>query len=178
MTRLNLLQLGVAAGIVASTPVAATAQHVTANLPPNPTVVRTTATVVVGSVFGVTTTPVLQLTPARDGGGPFNFNGPCDPGACFEATVMVRANTKWRLQIALTSTPPDFTVTLVASLLPFVTQQLSAGDYQTVVTGPIRTNGQPVLLFLTANKTKAKGAFVPTAAQLASVLSYRVIAAP
>jgi hypothetical protein len=178
MTRLSLFQLGAAAAIVATVPHAAIAQRVTSNLPPNPAVVKTTATVVVGSVFGVTTAPVLQLTPARDGTGLFNFNGPCDPGACFEVTANVRANTRWRLQVTLNQTPADFTVTVVESLLPFVMHQLSAGDYETVATGLIRTNGQPVLIFLAANKTKAKGAFVPNASQLAGVLSYRVIAAP
>ncbi len=38
--------------------------------------------------------------------------------------------------------------------------------------------GLKVALLFNANKTTGKGGFVPTAAQLAAVLSYRVIAAP
>ncbi|HEY2165078.1 MAG TPA: hypothetical protein VGH04_13855 [Gemmatimonadaceae bacterium] len=40
------------------------------------------------------------------------------------------------------------------------------------------TPGQNVALLFNANKTTGQGGVVPTAAQLAAVLSYRVIAAP
>jgi hypothetical protein len=40
------------------------------------------------------------------------------------------------------------------------------------------TSGQNAALLFNANKTTGKGGFVPTAAQLAAVLSHRVIAAP
>ncbi len=40
-------------------------------------------------------------------------------------------------------------------------------------------SARPIItLLFNANKTTGKGGFVPTAAQLAAVLSYRVIAAP
>ncbi len=147
----------------------ASAQATTVNLPPNPAVIHTTASVNVGTAFsaspGVVTQNSLQ-------------GNPCNPGACFDAPVTVKANTKWQLQVTLNPPPTDFIVIWVESRSPVITHQLTAGTFQTVASGTTVTPGQNVALLFNANKTTGKGGFVPTAAQLAAVLSYRVIAAP
>ena len=148
---------------------AAVAQPSTVNLPPNPAVIHTTASVTVPGAFVATPGPVTQDA--------FQAN-PCNPGACFDAPVTVQANSKWQLQVTLNQDPTDFLVIWVESRSPIVTHPLTAGVYQTVASGTGATPGLNVALLFNANKTTGKGGFVPTAAQLAAVLSYRVIAAP
>ena len=103
---------------------------------------------------------------------------PCIPGACFDASAIVHANTKWQLQVTLDPAPADFVVIWIESRAPSIAHQLTPGVYQTVATGTTSTSALTVPLLFNANKTTGKGGSVPTAAQLAAVLSYRVIAAP
>jgi hypothetical protein len=155
--------------LVALAPIAAFAQPATVTLPPNPAVIHTTSSVTIPGVFTATPGPVTQNS--------FQAN-PCNPGACFDAPVTVKANSKWQLQVTLNPAPTDFIVIWVESRSPIITHQLTAGVYQTVGSGTTATPGQNVALLFNANKTTGKGGFVPTPAQLAAVLSYRVIAAP
>jgi hypothetical protein len=92
--------------------------------------------------------------------------------------VTVQANTKWQLQVTRAATPSEFTVSWVDSRSPIVTHQLTPGVYQTVETGTGPTIGQTVALLISTNGTTGTGGVVPTPGQLASILSYRVIAAP
>lgn len=147
----------------------AAAQPSTVNLPPNPAVIHTTTSVTIPGAFVVTPGPVTQNS--------FQAN-PCNPGACFDAPVTVQANSKWQLQVTLNPAPTNFFVIWVESRSPIVTHSLTPGVYQTVATGTTATPGQNIALMFNANKTTGPGGFVPTAAQLAAVLSYRVIAAP
>ena len=160
------LLLAVAAGLIAS---AANAQPSTVNLPPNPAVIHTTSSVTIPGVFTTSPGVVTQNS--------FQAN-PCNPGACFDAPVTVHANSKWQLQVTLNQTPANFTVIWVESRSPIITHSLTAGVYQTVASGTTATPGQAIALMYNANKTSGKGGFVPTPAQLAAVLLYRVIAAP
>jgi hypothetical protein len=147
----------------------AAAQPSTVNLPPNPAVIHTTTSVTISGAFVATPGPVTENS--------FQAN-PCNPGACFDAPVTVQANSKWQLQVTLNPAPTNFIVVWVESRSPIVTHSLTAGVYQTVASGTGATPGQNVALLFNANKTTGQGGFVPTAAQLAAVLSYRVIAAP
>jgi hypothetical protein len=158
-----------AAGLVCAAGSIARAQPGSATFPPNPAVIHTTASVTVSGTFAATPGPVTQNS--------FQAN-PCNPGACFDAPVTVQANSKWQLQVTLNPAPTNFIVIWVESRSPIVTHSLTAGVYQTVASGTGATPGQNVALLFNANKTTGQGGFVPTAAQLAAVLSYRVIAAP
>ena len=158
--------VALAVGLFAS---AAHAQRATVNLPPNPAIIHTTSSVTIPGVFTASPGVVTQNS--------FQAN-PCNPGACFDAPVTAKANSKWQLQVTLNQVPANFIVIWVESRSPIITHQLTAGVYQTVATGITATPGQAIALMYNANKTSGKGGFVPTAAQLAAVLSYRVIAAP
>ena len=147
----------------------APAQPSTVNLPPNPAVIPTTTSVTISNTFVAIPGPVTQNA--------FQAN-PCNPGACFDAPVTVQANSKWQLQVTLNPAPTDFFVIWVESRSPIITHPLTAGVYQTVASGTGPTPGQNIALLFNANKTTGPGGFVPTAAQLAAVLSYRVVAAP
>jgi hypothetical protein len=168
MTRRHLLRTATVIALVVSARVLS-AQPASVTLPPNPAVIHTTASVTVPGTFTATPGPVTQNS--------FQAN-PCNPGACFDAPVNVQANSKWQLQVTLNAASTDFIVIWVESRSPIVTHELTAGVYQTVASGTTATPGQNVALLFNANKTTGKGGFVPTAAQLAAVLSYRVIAAP
>ncbi len=123
------------------------------------------------SPTSATIPPAFAATP-----GVVTADDACPSGACFDVSVAVRANTKWQLQATLTSALPNFNVAWVESRSPFVSHQMATGVYQTVAAGNGALNQNVALLF-NANSTTGKGD-VPTAAQLAAVLSYRVIAAP
>jgi hypothetical protein len=168
MTRRQLLRTATAIVLVASARVVS-AQPASVTLPPNPAVIHTSASVTVPGTFAATPGPVTQNS--------FQAN-PCNPGACFDAPVTVQANSKWQLQVTLNPAPTNFLVIWVESRSPIVTHALTPGVYQTVATGTTATPGQNIALMFNANKTTGPGGFVPTAAQLAAVLSYRVIAAP
>jgi hypothetical protein len=168
MTRQNLRGIALALAFATMAPVAQ-AQRGTVSFPPNPAVIHTTASVTISPTFSAAAGPVTQNS--------FQAN-PCNPGACFDAPVTVKANNKWQLQVTLNQTPANFTVIWVESRSPIVTHPLTAGVYQTVASGTTATPGQAIALMYNANKTSGKGGFVPTADQLAAVLSYRVIATP
>ena len=144
------------------------AQGQSVTLPPNPTVIHTTNTVTVGGTFSVSTGTVTQNSQQAN---------PCNPGACFDASTTVHANRGWQLQVTLNQTPANFTVRWISlpSNQPF---PLTAGVWQTIKTGTTATPSQQFSSEYNANKTTGPGGFVPTAAQLAAVLTYRVIAFP
>ena len=154
-----------AAILVARSP--ADAQH-GLSLAPIPVVIHSTHWVVIPNIFAATPGTV---TP-----NPLQTNR-CNTGGCFDAPVTVQANTKWQLQVTLASAS-EFTVSWVDSRSPIVTHQLTPGVYQTVGTGTGPTLGQTVSLLFSASSTTGRGDVVPTPARLASMLSYRVIAAP
>jgi hypothetical protein len=143
------------------------AQRATVTSSSGPAIIHSTVT---ASIPGVFAAIPAAIAVAQDDA--------CAPGACFDATVTVRANDKWLLQVSLATAATDFTVTWVESRSPIVAHQLTGGAYQTVASGSAATLGQNVALSFNANTTTGKGGLTPTVAQLAAVLSYRVIAAP
>jgi hypothetical protein len=79
--------------------------------------------------------------------------------------------------VTLNQTPASFYVNWIQR--PQNTQvRLTAGVYQTIASGTTSTPSQAITAMYNANKTTGPGGVVPTAAQLAGVLSYRVIANP
>ena len=144
------------------------AQAATVTIPTSPATIHTTNTVTVGGTFSVTAGSVTQNSQQAN---------PCNPGACFDAITTVKANQKWLLQVTLNQTPANFYVNWIE--LPQNTPvRLTAGVYQTIASGTGSTPSLSISSEYNANKTTGPGGFVPTAAQLAAVLSYRVIAAP
>ena len=144
------------------------AQAATVTIPTSPATIHTTNTVTIGGTFSVAAGAVTQNSQQAN---------PCNPGACFDAVTTVQANQKWQLQVTLSQNPDKFYVNWI--LKPQNTQvRLSAGTYVTIATGTGSTPSLSISNMYNANKTTGPGGFVPTAAQLAAVLSYRVIAAP
>ena len=129
---------------------------------------HTTNTVTIGGTFSVNTGTVTQNSQQAN---------PCNPGACFDAITTVHANRGWQLQVTLNSTPANFTVRWI-SLPSNEGFPLTAGVWQTIETGTTATPSQQFSSEYNANKTTGPGGFVPTAAQVAAVLTYRVIAFP
>jgi hypothetical protein len=142
--------------------------QVTVTIPTSPAVIHTTNSVTIGGTFSVSAGAVTQ-------------NGlqanPCNPGACFDAITTVQANRGWQLQVTLTQTPANFIVAWIEKPQNIV-HPLTAGTYQTIATGTGSTPSQSISSMYNANKTTGKGGAVPTASQLAAVLTYRVIASP
>jgi hypothetical protein len=137
-------------------------------VPPKPAVVHTTNSVTVPATFTVIPGSVTQNSQQAN---------PCNPGACYDATTTVKANQKWQLQVTLNQTPQFFYVNWIQAPQN-VQVRLAAGTYVTIATGSGSTPSLDISNEYNANKTSGPGGFVPTAAQLAAVLSYRVIPAP
>ncbi len=126
------------------------------------------ASAVVNGTFSVSAGALVQNTQQAN---------PCNPGACYDAATNVHANRSWQLQVTLSETPANFYVNWIQK--PQNAQvRLNAGAWQTIASGTTSTPSQALSSMYNANKTTAKGGFIPTAAQLAAVLSYRVIANP
>ena len=157
-----------AAGVLTTASGRANAQAQSVTLPPSPAIIHTINTVTIGGTFSVDVGSVVQNSLQAN---------PCNPGACFDATTTVHANRGWQLQVTLTSTPETFIVFWIEKPqnLP---HPLTAGVYQTIATGTGATPAQTISAMYNANKTTGKAGAVPTAAQLAAVLTYRVIANP
>jgi hypothetical protein len=158
------------AGVLSFASRKASAQAQSVTLPPNPTVIHTTNTVTIGGTFSVNVGSMVQ-------------NGlqanPCNPGACFDGTTVVHANRGWQLQVTLSSTPANFTVRWIEKP-GNIPRPLTAGVYQTIAIGTSSTPAETISSMFNADKLTGRGGggFVPTAAQLAAVLTYRVIAFP
>lgn len=118
-------------------------------------------------VFGATTGTMVQDSPSG-----------CGPGVCFDVPVTVRANSKWALQVTVTPASSGLTVGWVESRSPLTTHQLTPGSYLMVASGSTATPAQDIALMFNVSNTTGEGGSVPTPAQLAAVLSFRVIAAP
>ena len=167
-TRHFHLSAALAAVVLASAAQQAAGQAQSVTLPPSPAVIHTINTVTIPGTFSVVPGSVVQN--ATQG-------NPCNPGSCYNATATVNGNAKWRLQVTLSQTPQNFTVTWIQTpgnqLFP-----LTAGVYQTIATGTAATANQVISILYNANKTTGKGGAIPTGAQVAAVLLYRVIANP
>lgn len=163
----HISRLALLAALIAL-PCVAHSQGQVVYLPPKPAVIHTTNSVVVGATFTVIPGSVTQNSQQAN---------PCNPGACFDAVTTVKANQKWQLQVTLSQTPESFYVSWIQKPQN-IQVRLTAGVWQTIGTGTGSTPSLEVSNTYNANKTTGKGGFVPAAAQLAAVLSYRVIAAP
>ena len=140
----------------------------TVTIPSSPATIHTMNTVTVGGTFAVTAGSMTQNNLQAN---------PCNPGACFDANTTVQANRGWQLQVTLTETPANFVVAWIEKPAN-IQHPLTAGIYQTIATGTGSTPSLTTSSMYNANKTTSKGGAVPTAAQLAAVLTYRVIASP
>jgi hypothetical protein len=168
MSRHSLVGASLVAVALISVSRDASAQSQTVTLPPSPAAVHVTNTVTIGGTFSVDVGSLVQNTLQAN---------PCNPGACYDATTTVHANRGWQLQVTLSQTPANFTVAWIEKPQD-APHPLVAGIYQTIATGSSATPAQGVSAMYNANKTNGKGGAVPTASQLAAVLSYRVIASP
>jgi len=168
MSRRILLGLALIAVALSALSRRATAQAQTVQLPPNPAVIHTTNTVTIAGTYSA---DVGSLTQNGIQGNP------CNPGACYDGSATVHANHGWKLQVTLSSTPANFTVSWIEKPqnLP---HPLTAGVYQTIATSTTATPAQTIGEMFNANKSSGKGGAVPTAAQVAAVLVYRVVANP
>jgi hypothetical protein len=164
MKTLVSISIALAAGLA---PAASRAQ-VSVTLPPSPAVIHTTSSVTIGGTFSVVAGSVTQNSLQAN---------PCNPGACFDAVTTVHANRGWQLQVTLNQTPENFIVAWIEKPAN-IPHPLTAGTYQTIATGTGATPSQTLSSMYNANKTTGKGGVVPTAAQVADVLIYRVVATP
>lgn len=112
--------------------------------------------------------------------------GLCSPGACYSGTVTARGNRGWQLQVKLATAPGTFTVAYVQATVPPGVQAINKGTqtwlntatWVTVATSTSPAAGSAVGLLFNANRTSGRDGVVPTAAQLAAVLAYQVVAYP
>jgi hypothetical protein len=137
-------------------------------IPTSPAVIHTSNSVTIGGTFSVDAGAVTQNAQQAN---------PCNPGACFDAITTVHANRGWQLQVTLNQTPAFFNIRWI-SLPSNQGFPLTAGVWQTIATGTTSTPSQQLSSEYNANKNTGPGGFVPTAAQVAAVLTYRVIAFP
>jgi hypothetical protein len=171
MTRRQLfLAAAIISSVLSLAPRGAKAQATSVFLPPNPTVIHTTSSVTIGGTFSVDVGAVTQNSLQAN---------PCNPGACYDAITTVHANRGWQLQVTLNQTPANFTVRWIEKP-GNIGHPLTAGVYQTIATGNAATPAQTISSMYNADKFTGRGGggFIPTAAQVAAVLSYRVIASP
>lgn len=133
----------------------------------------------VGGVFNVTPLVPTLTQNAQSG----NL---CSPGACYVGTATTTANIGWQLQVKLATNPTGFTAAFVQTTAPASAQAVNSGvrtvlntsTWLTVARGTAPTAGTPIGVMFNANKTNGNQGFVPTGAQLAAVVQYRVIAYP
>lgn len=144
------------------------AQAKTVTIPISPAIIKTTNTVTIDGTFAVVPGSLVQNSKQAN---------PCNPGACYDAAPTVRANRGWQLEVTLSQTPPDFIVAWIQTPSNSA-HPLAAGTYQVIATGAGSTPGQVLSIMYNANRITGKDGIVPTAAQLAAVLSYRVVASP
>jgi len=133
-----------------------------------------TSPVVIHTVHSVTIPPIVGIVgstvmPASGG------HAACTT-SCFESIVGVRANTKWRLQVALTQ-PLDHAAVEWIETGTSVAHRLAPGEYLTVAAGDESTPQWAVALSFKVHDETASGAS-PDASQVAGLLSYRVVPQP
>jgi hypothetical protein len=179
MSRLSCRTIGraVVAALVTLAGRAAAAQPVTVYAPPFPARVNSTNSVTIGGTFAFTASPLTQNSQSGN---------LCSPGACYVGTLTTRGNRGWQLQVRLASNPATFYVNYVATTAPASAQAVNSGtqtrlnttSWLTVATGAAATAGSPIGVQLNANKVSGNTGVVPTAAQLAAVLAWQVVAYP
>jgi hypothetical protein len=109
----------------------------------------------------VATAGAVQPSPRHD--------GVCASASCFEATVIVRANTKWQLQVVQRQPLDSAAIDWLDSGSPQVAHRLAVGVYQTVASGQTAAFSQSLTLSFAAPTT---------ATELGASLDYRVVALP
>jgi hypothetical protein len=90
--------------------------------------------------------------------------------------------------VKLSGTPDNFSVNYVATTVPATAQAVNSGTqtplcaastcWLTIARSGAATAGTSVGMMFNANKTNGKSGKVPSAAELAAVLVYRVVAGP
>lgn len=168
------LHRAILSGVIAAfAPLSVNAQ-VVVNLPPStsPKVVPTTASVTVPGAFAITPiAPSLAQTT-----GQANL---CNPGFCAAGNLTVQANSRWQVQVRVKPAAP--TTFYVNWITPAPTQtqvRLDKINWYTIRTGTTVSSNTAVALQFNANKVTGNTGVVPTAAQLASYLEFRIVALP
>ncbi len=140
---------------------------------------NTVVSTLVGGVFGFS--PALPTLTQNSQTGNL-----CSPGACFVGSVTTRGNRGWQLQVKLASQPVGFTVRYVQTTVPASAQAVNSGvqtllttaTWLTVATGALPTGGSVVGVMFNANRTSGNSGVQPSAAQVAAVVTYQVVAFP
>lgn len=103
----------------------------------------------------------------------------CSPGECFSLFVATRANARWQLQFRLRMPTQGFTVDLSTPASPALpSRRLVFGVWTpTNVTG-IATRGKTAEVTLYTARMPGPSGRVPTVAELAPLLEWRVVPAP
>lgn len=136
---------------------------------PQPMVPNSATVTIAGTFALVPATPALvQL--AQQG-------ALCNPGACYSGTATVRANQAWVAQVRVRPTAPSsFTTAWIA---PGATQAVRlTTTFMAIASGSAPSTGSPLPLMFSAAKAQGRGGAVPSAAQLAGYLEFRVVGAP
>ena len=170
---MRLQRMWAFAALMAVAPVAVAAQ-VVVNLPPgtSPKLVPTTASVTVSGAFAITpVAPALVQTTQQA--------GLCNPGFCATGSLTVQANSRWQLQVRLKpAAPTSFYVNWITPTPNQLHVRLGATTWYTIQSAATVSANTAVALRFNANKVTGNNSVVPTAAQLASYLEYRIIALP
>lgn len=175
--RQRLRSRGTHAALI-STVLAALAMSSAAQAQVSPTRQNTLSTTV-GGVFSA-----MPLVPALVQNS--QSGNLCSPGACYTGTLTARGNQRWQLQVKLASVPSTFTVAYVQTTVPSSAQAVNSGmrtvldatTWLTIATGLTPSAGTPIGVMFNARKGSGNTGVQPSAEQLASTLTYRVIAFP
>ena len=132
----------------------------------SPAIIRSTHYATVPTILGATAGEV-QPSAQRD--------GPCANSSCFETSVIVRANTRWQLQVVQRQPLANASIDWLGADASQTAHRLAVGMYQTVATGQTASFSQSVSLSFAARDSL--GAPI-SAAQLAASLDYRLVALP
>lgn len=174
--RASLVAIAAATLLAANT---VAAQPVTVNAPPFPAKVTSTNHVTIGGTFSFAPNPVPLVQNSQSG----NL---CSPSACYFGTVTASGNSAWKLQVRLASNSSAYSVNYIQTTVPQSQQSVNDGTsiplntatWVTVASGTTATAGVGVNLLFNARKSPGKNGIVPTGAQLAAVIAYRVVASP
>ena len=129
--------------------------------------------IVIHSVHSATIPPIVGVVGSAL--APASAGSAC-AAVCFDATVTVRANTRWQLQAMLTQALDHASIEWVEPRTS-ISHRLAAGAYLTVATGAESTFQSALPLSFAARGDSGNAATV-SAAQLAARLSYRVVPLP
>lgn len=160
----GVLPLSAMALLASSTP--AMAQRISMSSASSPVVIHSVHSVTIPPIVSVAASALVSAT-----AGP----GAC-AGTCFESTVNVRANTRWRLQVTLNESLDHASIEW-SEPGTGASHPLTPGAYLTVAVGDEPTMHRPVALAFRVREEPGSGAMVD-ASRISGLLSYRVVPLP